>query len=64
MKGHERKLKVAISMGYMDGALDYFVLRAVVFLGLDMTDDDDCVAHAHVSLTVTGDWRKSCSEFE
>ena len=36
----------------------------MVFLGLDMTDDEDCVAHACVSMTVTGDWKNPCSDFE
>ena len=36
----------------------------MVFLGIDMTDDEDCVAHACVSMTVTGDWKNPCSDFE
>ncbi|KAE8796919.1 hypothetical protein D1007_28047 [Hordeum vulgare] len=77
MTGRQRKLKVPMSMGYIDGATalvcaasdcDHHACHAgpfqVVFLGLDMTDDDNCVAQACVSLPVTGDWSKSCTDFE
>ncbi|XBI74682.1 hypothetical protein VPH35_068169 [Triticum aestivum] len=77
MTGRQRKLKVPTSMGYADGATALFCAASgcdhrachagpfqVVFLGLDMTDDDNCVAHARVSSPVTGDWSKSCSDVE
>ncbi|VAI40316.1 unnamed protein product [Triticum turgidum subsp. durum] len=77
MTGRQRKLKVPTSMGYVNGATALFCAASgcdhhachagpfqVVFLGLDMTDDDNCVAHARVSSPVTGDWSKSFSDVE
>ncbi|XBI74686.1 hypothetical protein VPH35_068173 [Triticum aestivum] len=73
MTGRQRKLKVPTSMGYVGiicaaSGCDHHACHAgpfqVVFLGLDMTDDDNCVAHACVSAPVTSDWSKSCSDVE
>uniref|UniRef100_N1R1J8 F-box associated domain-containing protein n=1 Tax=Aegilops tauschii TaxID=37682 RepID=N1R1J8_AEGTA len=56
MTGRQRKLKVPVSMGYINGA------TALLCVASDC--DHHCVAHACVSLPVSGDWSKSCSDFE
>ncbi|KAM3280258.1 hypothetical protein ACQJBY_047194 [Aegilops geniculata] len=36
----------------------------VVFVGLNLTEEGECVAHAWLSLPETGDWSKSCPGFD